>query len=151
MCLVDLQYNVLVMKKSSFFLLPLLASTLFPLPCFAQAAAAPVTKPATAEELNTYVFMGSVVSCTLMIDQKLSFDKAISSAAVMVSSIILSKHGGKVAQEPNKALSFDQLMEGNIIYIASSDKRLCYPKLSAEDQKGIDKVLESVRKAPPVK
>ena len=52
-----------------------------------------------------------------MIDQKLSYDKAISSAAVMVSSIILNKHGGKVAQEPNKALSFEQLMNGNIIYI----------------------------------
>jgi len=139
------------MKKSSFFLLPLLASALCPLPCFAQAAAAPETKPATVQDLNTYIFMGSVVSCTLMIDQKLSYDKAISSAAVMVSSIILNKHGGKVAQEPNKALAFDQLMQGNIIYIANSDKNLCYPKLPAEDQKGIDKILESLKSAPPAK
>jgi hypothetical protein len=139
------------MKKSSFFLLPLLASILCPLPCFAQAAAAPVTKPATAQELNTYIYMGSIVSCSLMIDQKISYDKAISSAAVMVSSVLLNKHGGKVAQEPNIALSFEQLMNGNIIYIASSDKKFCYPKLSAEDQKGIDNVLESAKKAQPTK
>ena len=135
------------MKKGSFLLLPLLAASLFPLPSLAQSTAAPATKPATPEEINLYVLMGSVVSCTLMADQKVCFDKALPAAASMVTTVMLNKHGGQLSAEPGKVLSADQLFQGNFVYIVNADKNICYSKLSAQDQKEIDKVLESFKKS----
>jgi len=134
------------MKKNKFLLLLLLAASFSPGQAFAQPRQPAATTPVTNEQLETYVQMGTAVTCSLMVDQKIPFVKAIPPAASMVAGVVSAKHGGKFQGNPNQeAMSPQQLFDNAVIFIVGGDKATCYPRLSPEDQKEVDKLLESVK------
>jgi hypothetical protein len=137
-----------LMNKNILLSAPFLVAMLFPLPSFAQAGKTAGQTPATPSDLETYIGMGAVVSCELMVNQKLSFQKAIGSAASMVTNVIANKHGGRSQGNPGDApISNEQLFQNSVVFIVSADKRLCYPQLPSADQQEVDKVLAAVKDA----
>lgn len=133
--------------KKVFFNIALALSTITPVMTFAQESA-PNAKPVTNEELNTYIGMGGVVSCDLMVYQKVPFSKALPAASTMVTNVIVSKHGGKFASNPKQeAIPTEQIFQISFANIVNLDKNICYGKLTQPDQAEVDKTVEAFKKA----
>jgi len=137
-----------LMIKNKLFLLPLVAASLLPIPALSQATKPAATTPVTTEQLETYIQMAAVVSCTLMVEQKVPFAKAIPPAAAMVTNVLAYKHGGLFQSNPKQeAIPPKQLFENSFVFIVRADKTVCYSQISSEDQKEVDKFLDAVKNA----
>jgi hypothetical protein len=103
------------------------------------------TKPATPEELNTYLGMAAINMCTLS-QTKVPFNPAMQSNLNMLVTVLSSKHGGVVpgAQAP---LTRDQLANGSVAQLVLRVDSLCGKTLPADWKKEFDPLLAQVRQA----
>lgn len=102
-------------------------------------------KPATPEELNTYLGMAAINMCTLS-QTKVPFSPAMQSNLNMLVTVLSSKHGGLVpgAQSP---LTRDQLANGSIAQLVLRVDSLCGKTIPADWKKDFDPLLAQVRQA----
>ena len=103
---------------------------------------------ASAEEMFTYTTMGAVNLCTLSSDKTqldVPADKALLASASMVSNVLASKHGKRIAYlNDGKPLPDQGLLVGSTFQIAQRSAQLC--ELKGEDKIYRDKVLEDYQK-----
>ena len=121
------------------------ASLLLPGEGRAQQAAPPNQRAATADELNTYIGMGSINMCSLS-QAKVAFKPAMESNLNMMVSVLSSKHGGIVpgAQAP---LSREQLANGSLLQLVLRMDAICGKALPADWRKDFDPLLSQVKQA----
>lgn len=106
--------------------------------------AAPPTKPATEDEIVTYMAMAAINMCTLS-ELKQPFKEALSANAQMVGSVLAQKHGFQVTGNPNK-LTPDQLVTGAVVQIVPRVEAICGKSLSPDWKKNVDSILSDIRK-----
>jgi hypothetical protein len=132
-------------------LLLLATPLLLPLSVSAQQApaAAPagaVTgKPATVEEVNTYMTMSAINLCALS-QQKVPFKAALDGSVSMVASVLTEKHGSRLAGAATP-LSRDQIINATVAESLLRSDRFCGTKLPADWRKEYDTLLPQIRKA----
>jgi hypothetical protein len=102
-------------------------------------------KPATAEELNTYLGMAAINMCTLS-QSKVAFKSAMESNLNMLVSVLSSKHGSQVpgTQAP---LSREQLANGSLFQLVMRMDSLCGKNLPADWKKEFDPLVAQVKQA----
>ncbi|MFM7265073.1 MAG: hypothetical protein ACKOZW_05685 [Cyanobium sp.] len=126
---------------------PLLA----PLAAMAQSAppkaqpAAAATKPASVEEVNTYMTMSAINLCALS-QQKVPFKAALDGSVSMVASVLTEKHGSRLAGAANP-LSRDQIINATVAESILRSDRFCGSRLPADWRKEYDTLLPQIRKA----
>jgi hypothetical protein len=106
---------------------------------------ATAAKPATAEEVNTYMTMSAINLCALS-QQKVPFRAALDGSVSMVASVLTEKHGSRIAGTPN-ALNRDQIINATVAESVLRSDRFCGPKLPADWRKEYDTLLPEIRKA----
>ena len=132
-------------------LLLLTAPLLSPLAASAQQAPPPqapggaASKPATVEEVNTYMTMSAINLCALS-QQKVPFKAALDGSVSMVASVLTEKHGSRLAGAANP-LSRDQIINATVAESLLRSDRFCGSKLPADWRKEYDTLLPQIRKA----
>lgn len=132
-------------------LLLVAAPLLAPLAAVAQSAppkapsAAGATKPASVEEVNTYMTMSAINLCALS-QQKVPFKAALDGSVSMVASVLTEKHGSRLAGAPNP-LSRDQIINATVAESILRSDRFCGTRLPADWRKEYDTLLPQIRKA----
>jgi hypothetical protein len=111
----------------------------------APGAAASAGKPATVEEVNTYMTMSAINLCALS-QQKVPFKAALDGSVSMVASVLTEKHGSRLAGAPN-ALSRDQIINATVAESLLRSDRFCGSRLPADWRKEYDTLLPQIRKA----
>jgi hypothetical protein len=134
-------------------LLVLAAPLLSPRAAVAQAAppkapaAAAATKPATVEEVNTYMTMSAINLCALS-QQKVPFKAALDGSVSMVASVLTEKHGSRLVGSSNP-LSREQIINATVIESVLRSDRFCGTRLPADWRKEYDTLLAQIRKSIP--
>lgn len=128
-------------------LLLLAAPLLSPLSAAAQQApaGAAASKPATVEEVNTYMTMSAINLCALS-QQKVPFKAALDGSVSMVASVLTEKHGSRLAGAATP-LSRDQIINATVAESLLRSDRFCGTKLPADWRKEYDTLLPQIRKA----
>jgi hypothetical protein len=133
-------------------LLLLAAPLLSPLGAAAQPPPAPQApagaaagKPATVEEVNTYMTMSAINLCALS-QQKVPFKAALDGSVSMVASVLTEKHGSRLAGAATP-LSRDQIINATVAESLLRSDRFCGTKLPADWRKEYDTLLPQIRKA----
>lgn len=112
----------------------------------AQQQSAPATqKPATNEEFNTYMTMAAINMCQLS-QAKVPFKPAMESNLAMLTSVITSKHGSRVAGAPS-ALTREQIINASVAETVIRIDRFCGKTLPADWKKEVDPLLAQVKQA----
>ncbi len=106
--------------------------------------APPPTKPATEDEIATYMAMAAINMCTLS-ELKQPFKEALSANAQMVGSVLAQKHGFLVAGNPNK-LTPEQLVNGAVVQIVPRVEAFCGKTFSPDWKKDVASILSDIRK-----
>lgn len=122
-----------------------LAATAQSAPPKAPPAAAAATKPASVEEVNTYMTMSAINLCALS-QQKVPFKAALDGSVSMVASVLTEKHGSRLAGAPNP-LSRDQIINATVAESILRSDRFCGTRLPADWRKEYDTLLPQIRKA----
>ena len=136
----------MVLKRSALALALISASLVLPGQVLAQQKpAAGTQRPATADELNTYIGMSAINMCSLS-QAKVPFKAAMESNLNMLVSVLSSKHGSLVpgAQAP---LSREQLVNGSLLQVVMRVDAICGKNLSPEWKKDFDPLLAQVKQA----
>jgi hypothetical protein len=102
-------------------------------------------RPATPEEVNTYMTMSAINLCALS-QQKVPFRAALDGSVSMVASVLTEKHGSRIAGAAN-ALSRDQVINATVAESVLRSDRFCGTKLPPDWRKEYDKLLPEIRKA----
>jgi hypothetical protein len=102
-------------------------------------------KPATPEELNTYLGMAAINMCTLS-QTKVPFNPAMQSNLNMLVTVLSSKHGGRVPGAQT-TLTREQLANGSVAQLVLRVDGLCGKSLPADWKKEFDPLLAQVRQA----
>jgi hypothetical protein len=130
-------------------LLLLTAPLLSPLAASAQQTPPPqppaASKPATVEEVNTYMTMSAINLCALS-QQKVPFKAALDGSVSMVASVLTEKHGSRLAGAATP-LSRDQIINATVAESLLRSDRFCGTKLPADWRKEYDTLLPQIRKA----
>jgi hypothetical protein len=132
-------------------LVVLAAPLLAPLAAAAQSAppkappAAAATKPASVEEVNTYMTMSAINLCALS-QQKVPFKAALDGSVSMVASVLTEKHGSRLAGAANP-LSREQIINATVAESILRSDRFCGTRLPADWRKEYDTLLPQIRKA----
>lgn len=120
-----------------------------PLPALAQQApaqpAAAQSKPATVEELNTYMTMGAFNMCSLA-QAKVAFKPSLDSTLGMIGSVLTQKHGSRVVGAPGP-LTREQLLNATVVETVLRVNQFCGKSLPADWKKEFDPLLAQVNKA----
>jgi hypothetical protein len=134
-------------------LLVLAAPLVSPLAAVAQSAppkapaAAAASKPATVEEVNTYMTMSAINLCALS-QQKVPFKAALDGSVSMVASVLTEKHGSRLVGSSNP-LSREQIINATVIESVLRSDRFCGTRLPADWRKEYDTLLAQIRKSIP--
>lgn len=120
-------------------------TTALPLPPLQAQAQGAATKPASLEVMNDMALAAAVSVCELAIEEKLSVQKGVLSAAKAITYVVTSRYGSEVAGSGK--LQAEQIANGSIIQVLGRVKQGCYAKLSAADKKFVDEVLAEYEKA----
>lgn len=107
----------------------------------AQQAAA--TKPATSDEMNTYVTMGAINMCT-QAALKAPYQTAIESNVAMIVSVVAQKHGGKITGAPAD-LSREQIANSAAVQTLLRTDAFCAKQIPPEWKKDYDQVLSRIK------
>jgi len=130
-------------------LLLLTAPLLSPLAASAQQTPPPqppaASKPATVEEVNTYMTMSAINLCALS-QQKVPFKAALDGSVSMVASVLTEKHGSRLAGAATP-LSRDQIINATVAESLLRSDRFCGTRLPADWRKEYDTLLPQIRKA----
>jgi hypothetical protein len=110
-----------------------------------QAPGAAASKPATVEEVNTYMTMSAINLCALS-QQKVPFKAALDGSVSMVASVLTEKHGSRLAGAATP-LSRDQIINATVAESLLRSDRFCGTKLPADWRKEYDTLLPQIRKA----
>ena len=102
-------------------------------------------KPATPEELNTYLGMAAINMCTLS-QTKVPFNPAMQSNLNMLVTVLSSKHGGRVPGAQT-SLTREQLANGSVAQLVLRVDNLCGKSLPADWKKDFDPLLAQVKQA----
>ncbi|MFM7362558.1 MAG: hypothetical protein ACKO6F_03575 [Cyanobium sp.] len=102
-------------------------------------------RPATPEEVNTYMTMSAINLCALS-QQKVPFRAALDGSVSMVASVLTEKHGSRIAGAAN-ALNRDQVINATVAESVLRSERFCGTKLPPDWRKEYDKLLPEIRKA----
>ena len=102
-------------------------------------------KPASSEELNTYLGMAAINMCTLS-QSKVAFKSAMESNLNMLVSVLASKHGSRVPGS-TAPLSREQLANGSLFQLVMRVDSLCGKTLPADWKKEFDPLLAQVKQA----
>ena len=141
----------LPLNRCAAALLLVAAPLLAPLAAVAQSAppkappAAAASKPASVEEVNTYMTMSAINLCALS-QQKVPFKAALDGSVSMVASVLTEKHGSRLAGAPNP-LSRDQIINATVAESILRSDRFCGTRLPADWRKEYDTLLPQIRKA----
>lgn len=140
-----------VASSATAALLAFSAATVAQVPLPAQAQQAPAqpaaaqTKPATVEELNTYMTMGAFNMCSLA-QSKVAFKPALDSTLGMIGSVLTQKHGSKVVGAPGP-LTREQLLNATVVETVLRVNQFCGKTLPPDWKKEFDPLLAQVNKA----
>ena len=131
-------------------MLLLVAPLLAPLEAAAQSAApkappAAASKPASVEEVNTYMTMSAINLCALS-QQKVPFKAALDGSVSMVASVLTEKHGSRLAGAANP-LNRDQIINATVAESVLRSDRFCGTRLPPDWRKEYDALLPQIRKA----
>jgi hypothetical protein len=107
-------------------------------------AAPPQTKPATEDEVATYMGMAAVNMCNLA-QLKQPFKEALTANIDMVVTILTQKHGSQLPGITNK-LTPVQIANGSALQIVARVQAFCGSSLSPEWKKEVDTLLSEFRK-----
>jgi hypothetical protein len=113
----------------------------------AAAPAAAASKPATVEDVNTYMTMSAINLCALS-QQKVPFKAALDGSVSMVASVLTEKHGSRLVGSANP-LSRDQIINATVIESILRSDRFCGTRLPADWRKEYDTLLAQIRKSIP--
>jgi hypothetical protein len=108
-------------------------------------AAAATSKPATVEDVNTYMTMSAINLCALS-QQKVPFKAALDGSVSMVASVLTEKHGSRLTGSPNP-LNRDQIINATVAESLLRSDRFCGTKLPGDWRKEYDALLPQIRKA----
>jgi hypothetical protein len=111
----------------------------------AQGQAQPASKPATVDELNTYMTMGAFNMCSLA-QAKVPFKPSLDSTLGMIGSVLTQKHGSRVAGSPGP-LTREQLLNATVVETVLRVNQFCGKSLPADWKKDFDPLLAQVQKA----
>jgi hypothetical protein len=134
-------------------LLLLAAPLVSPLAVVAQSAppkastAAGAAKPATVEEVNTYMTMSAINLCALS-QQKVPFKAAMDGSVTMVASVLTERHGSLLVGSTSP-LSREQIINAIVIESVLRSDRFCGTRLPADWRKEYDTLLAQIRKSIP--
>ena len=103
----------------------------------------PTPKPATTEEMTTYITMAAINMCT-QAELKSPYKAAIDSNVVMVESVISQKHGGKIVGAPAD-LTREQIANTAGLQTLVRVDSLCGDKIPAEWKKDYDPILTRIK------
>ena len=110
-----------------------------------QQAAAANQKPATNEEFNTYMTMAAINMCGLS-QAKVAFKPAMETNLTMLTSVLTSKHGSRVAGAP-AALTREQLINASVAETVIRVDRFCGKNLPPDWKKEMDPIVAQVKQA----
>lgn len=114
---------------------------------FAQKA--PVGKPATLDEMNTYMVMGGSSMCEAL-QQGLAFDKAVQVGAVGFYGVVARKHAYKIDQPGlTKPLTPQQLNVGVVNNTMLAAMSICKDNIPKEIQDQVLKGAAAAKKGAP--
>jgi hypothetical protein len=102
-------------------------------------------RPATNEELSTYIGMATTNICILS-QNTVPFKTAMNANLLMVANVLNVKHGGLLLgrQQP---LKFEELADGSVPLVVLRVDAVCGKKLPADWKKEFDPLLARVKQA----
>jgi hypothetical protein len=125
--------------------LPLLGGLIVPVGAQQAQPAKAAPKPATVDEVNTYMTMAAINMCTLA-QLKVPFKTAMEGNISMVSSVLTNKHGGRVVGSA-EALNQKQLINATVAETSLRVESFCGKNLSADWKKELDPIVAQVKSA----
>ena len=130
--------------KKYFFSVAFLANSLLlgSTPVLAQSAA-DGTKPATANDINTYMTISIVTFCEAR-GQGVSFDKSIPVALAGQASAVFQKHGG-VVPGSSQPLTEEQFFKTSPFMLVGGAMKVCKDQVPADQQKKFEKAAAELR------
>lgn len=109
------------------------------------AAQAPKPKPATQEELLTYLTMAGINMCSLA-QAKVPFKAAMEGNVSMLASVIVQKHGRQIVGSTAE-LTDAQVSNFTVAQTVLQVDRLCGKTIPAEWKKDFDGLLTEIKAA----
>ena len=130
--------------RKYFFSIALLANSLLfgSAPVLAQSAAGG-TKPATANDINTYMTISIVTFCEAR-GQGISFDKSIPVALAGQASAVFQKHGG-VVPGSSQPLTEEQFFKTSPFMLVGGAMKVCKDQVPADQQKKFEKAAAELK------
>jgi hypothetical protein len=125
--------------------LPLLGGLFAPVAAQQAQPAKAAPRPATVDEVNTYMTMAAINMCTLA-QLKVPFKTAMEGNISMVSSVLTNKHGGRVVGSA-EALNQKQLINATVAETSLRVESFCGKNLSADWKKELDPIVAQVKSA----
>ena len=130
------------MRKYFFSVAVLANSLLFgSAPVLAQSAGG--TKPATANDINTYMTISIVTFCEAR-GQGISFDKSIPVALAGQASAVFQKHGG-VVPGSSQPLTEEQFFKTSPFMLVGGAMKVCKDQVPADQQKKFEKAAAELK------
>jgi hypothetical protein len=102
-------------------------------------------KPATNEEFNTYMTMAAINMCGLS-QAKVPFKSAMETNLAMLTSVLSSKHGSRVAGAP-APLTREQMINASVAETVIRVDRFCGKTLPPDWKKEVDPLVAQVKQA----
>ena len=132
------------MKKNTFFSAMAFAISLScGLPSVMAQTGAGSAKPATPNDINTYMTISVVTFCEAR-GQGVSFDKSIPVALAGQASAVFQKHGG-VVPGSSEPLSEEQFFKTSPFMLIGGAMKVCKDQVPADQQKKFEKAAAELK------
>ena len=112
----------------------------------AQSAGKAPTSPASNEEISLYQVITTSVFCNAR-SLKVDYAKAISTAALTYTQMLVGKHGGFIASTGNKKLSNKQLLNGAEFQIIAGAIQGCPDMVPADVKTKAEQAISKMKAA----
>lgn len=100
-------------------------------------------KPATTDEMTTYITMAAINMCT-QAELKSPYKAAIDSNVIMIESVVSQKHGGKIVGAPAN-LTREQIANTAGLQTLLRVDSVCGDKIPSAWKKDYDSILKRIK------